>query len=82
MADRIPDLVSRLMNTFSLLPKFNPKWAWVHNSECDCVKLKRDNIAGKASTRANQTFTRRMFHESESLAGEGFQEGLAKRKHG
>jgi len=30
--------------------------------------MKRDNVAGKASTRANQTFTRRMFHESESLS--------------
>jgi len=44
------------------------------------VKLKRDNVGGKGSTRANQTLTRRMFHESESLVGEGFQEGLAKRK--
>jgi len=44
------------------------------------VKVKRDNLGGKGSTRAKQTFTRRMFHESESLAGEGFQEGLAKRK--
>ena len=32
--------------------------------------------------RANQTFTRRMFYESESLAGVGFQEGLAKGRQG
>lgn len=41
------------------------------------MKLKRDNVAGKASTRENQTFTRRMFHESESLAGRRFPRRLS-----